>query len=148
MRIFLSLLFFVLLANLAHAQIAHDYMVGVSSDLIKTDNSGAFKKIQAGAEFNYFVHRRITVTTGFELWTADEISFVIGGRWFPTEDFFVRARGLVGTNEVSLGGGWVKPLNESFRFEATGDFYFKGEFAIRVGLHYVFRRNIKTLRAF
>lgn len=144
MRLLFILCFFLTTGSI-QAQIANDYMVGLSADLIKTDNDGKFlQKVQAGAEFNYFLHRRFTVTGGFEVWTADEISFVIGGRWYPTEDFFVRARGLVGENDLVLGAGWNKPLNASFRFEATGDFYFKGFFSIRAGISYVFRRTLKS----
>jgi hypothetical protein len=132
------------LSHSIHAQIANDYMVGISSDLIKTDADGIFKKVQAGAEFNYFLHRKATVTGGFELWTDDEIGFVIGGRWFPTEDFFVRARGIVGINDINIGGGWTQPLGEHFKFEAIGDFYFKGDFAIRVGINYIFRKKMTS----
>lgn len=133
---------FLLLTHLSYGQIAGDYMVGVSGDLIKTDTDGLLKKVQTGAEFNYFLHRKFTVSGGFELWTADEISFVIGTRWFATEDFFVRARGLVGENDINIGGGWTQPLGEHFKFEAIGDFYFKGDFAIRVGINYVFRQKV------
>lgn len=126
----------------AHAQIAHDYMINLHGDLIKTDLDAIFKKVQAGAEFNYYVHKRVTVTGGFEVWTADEISFVIGTRWYPMDDFFIRLRGLVGMNDVALGAGWTKPLIGNLKFEAMGDFYFQGDFAIRAGLAYVIRKKM------
>jgi hypothetical protein len=141
-RLVLIIPVILIITNAAQAQIANDYMVGISADLIKTDTDGMLKKVQAGAEFNYFLHRKVTVTGGFELWTDDEIGFVIGGRWFPTEDFFVRARGLVGINDVNIGGGWTQPLGEHFKFEAIGDFYFQGHFAIRAGINYVFRKKM------
>ena len=119
-------------------------MVGLGADLIKTDNDGFFQKVQAGAEFNYFIHKRFTVTGAFEVWTADEISFVLGARWYPVDEFFVRTRGFVGENDLAIGGGWVKPLGENFRFEVIGDFYFKGDFSIRTGINYVIRRKLTS----
>jgi hypothetical protein len=143
MRKFLIILFFALATHsITHAQIANDYMVGLGADLIKTDNDGLLKKAQIGAEFNYFLLKRFTVTGAFEVWTDDEISFVLGGRWYPVDEFFVRARGFVGANDLALGAGWVKPLGESFRFEVIADFYFEGQFAIRTGISYVIRKKM------
>ena len=34
-----------------------------------------------------------------------------------------------------------EPINDKLRFEAIGDFYFTGEFAIRAGVMYVLRRK-------
>jgi hypothetical protein len=65
----------------------------------------------------------------------------VGGRWYPVADAFVRARGFIGANDVSIGGGWVKPLKEHLRFEAIGDVYFDGQIAIRCGLSYTFPRK-------
>jgi len=53
----------------------------------------------------------------------------------------VRARGLIGENDLSLGAGWNQPLSESWRFEAIGDFYFTGEFAARLGAVYILRKK-------
>ncbi|MBL7857223.1 MAG: hypothetical protein JNM57_06000 [Cyclobacteriaceae bacterium] len=129
------------LISAAHSQIAHDYMIGGGLDLIKTDNHSFFGKAQLGTEFNYFLARPFTATAGFEFWTDDKISFVLGSRWYPIEDFFVRARGLIGENDLSLGAGWSKPLNDNLRFEAIGDFYFAGEFSIRAGVAYLIRKK-------
>jgi hypothetical protein len=126
---------------LSFGQIAGDYMVGLQMDIVKTDNTKIFDKAQFGAEVNYFVTKSFTGTTGFEIWTGDDVSFLIGARWFPTEDAFIRARGLIGENDLSIGGGWTKPINDRLRFEAIGDFYFKIDFSIRAGLVYIVRRN-------
>ena len=128
-------------AYLASAQIAKDMIVGGSFDVIKTDNDKFLDKAQFGGELNYFFTRHFTGTTGFEIWTGDDMSFIVGGRWYPVEEAFIRARGLIGENDFSLGGGWTKPLNENWKFEAIGDFYFEGEFAIRIGAAYVIRRK-------
>jgi hypothetical protein len=121
-------------------------MIGISGDLVKTDTEGLLKKAQTGAEINYFLHRKVTVTGGIDIWTGsdDKVSFIIGGRWFPTEDFFVRARGLVGQNDITIGGGWTQPINEHLKFEAIGDFYFKADFSIRIGINYIFRQKIEA----
>lgn len=144
MRKFLLLAFLAAITSCIHAQIANDFMIGAGADLIKTDNDGLFKKVQAGAEFNYFLHKRFTVTGAFEVWTDDEVSFVLGGRWYLVDEFFIRPRGLVGVNDLSVGAGWVKPLGEHFRFEVIGDFYFEGQFSIRTGINYVFRKKLKS----
>ena len=137
----LILLPLLLITGMASAQIAKDIIVGGSFDIIKTDNDKFLDKAQFGGELNYFFTRHITGTTGFEIWTGDDISFVVGGRWYPVEEAFVRARGLIGENDFSIGGGWTRPLNENWKFEAMADFYFEGEFAIRVGAVYIIRRK-------
>jgi hypothetical protein len=125
----------------SYSQIANDMMISGGFDLIKTDASGVFEKAQIGTEFNYFLDRKFTATAGFELWTYNKPSFVIGGRWYPIDELFLRARGLIGENDISIGAGWSKPLNDNFRFEAIGDFYFKIDFSVRAGISYVIRRK-------
>jgi hypothetical protein len=127
--------------ELCHGQIAGDYMVGIQADLVKTDNTQLFDKAQFGAEVNYFVTKNFTGTAGLEIWTGDELSFLLGARWFPSDEGFVRARALIGENDLSIGGGWVKPLNNNFRFEAIADFYFKVDFSIRAGMVYIIKRD-------
>jgi hypothetical protein len=124
------------------SQIAKDFMIGGAVDLIKSDQDGYFKRALGGVEVNYFFSRKFTGTGGMEYWTeGNEVSFVVGGRWFPVPEAFIRLRGLVGANDISIGGGWAKPLNENWRFEAIGDIYVEGHIAIRAGVAYVFRRR-------
>jgi len=108
-------------------------------DLIKSDNDGYFEKTQIGFEVNYFFLRRFTITTGVEVWTRDAPSFVIGTRWYPINNAFIRARGLYGQNEISIGAGWAKPMTEVLRFESMTDFYFSGNFTIRAGFAYIIK---------
>ena len=105
-------------------------------DLIKSDNDGYFEKWQVGLDVNYFFSRRFTITTGVEIWTRGEPSVIIGTRWYPTKDAYVRIRGLVGENDLSVGAGWAKPMTELLRFESMTDFYFTGNFTIRAGIAY------------
>jgi hypothetical protein len=122
------------------AQSNNDIMVSGSLDLIKTDYSSFLDKGQIGLEGNYFVVRHFAAGAGVELWTKQKSSFVMGMRWYPHDHVFVRVRGLIGDNDVSIGGGWVKPINDAWRFEAIGDFYVADtEFAIRAGLSYVIK---------
>ena len=141
MKSFFTLLLICVSLTTASAQIAKDFMVGGGLDLIKTDNDGFLQKVQLGFEGHYFVTRQITVSAGAELWSDDDSSLALGLRWFPVEEAFIRFRGLIGDNDLSIGGGWTKPINDKLKFEAIGDFYFEGEFAIRAGLMYVLRRK-------
>lgn len=138
------LLAFALTTLPSYSQIAKDIMIGSSLDLIKSNYDGLFEKIQLGAEMNYFISRKFTVTGGVEFWTqGEEISLVMGARWYPVAEAFLRMRGLVGANDIALGGGWAKPLNESWKFEAIVDYYFNGDIAIRAGFAYIIRRKTR-----
>jgi hypothetical protein len=131
----------MLLLSATHAfpQIAKDFLVGGGFDIIKTDNDGLARKAQVGFEGNYFITKQFTATGGLELWSDNKASLVMGGRWYPMENFFTRVRGLIGENDISFGAGWNKPIDKNWHFEAIGDFYFEGEFAVRAGLMYVIR---------
>ncbi len=141
MKPFAVLLFLFFTTN-SFSQIAKDFQLGIQVDLIKSDNDGFFEKIQSSAELNYFISRKFTATGGGEWWTdGNEVSFVIGGRWYPIPEAFIRLRGLIGANDICIGGGWAKPLNENWKFEAMGDIYSGGYIAIRAGFAYVIRRK-------
>ena len=137
--VLVSVALFVIVSS--KAQIANDVMVGGGFDLIKTDYNSFFDKAQIGGEVNYFITKDFTGTAGLEIWTADQLSFVIGGRYYPIDELFLRARGLIGVNDLSLGAGWTKPIGEKIRLEAMADFYFDLEFSVRIGFGYVFRKN-------
>ena len=122
------------------AQSNNDLMIGGSFDLIKTDYSSFLDKAQVGLEANYFVVRHFAASGGVELWTNQKSSFMMGMRWYPVDHVFVRIRGLIGANDVAIGGGWAKPINDTWRFEAMGDFYVADtEFAVRAGLSYLIK---------
>jgi hypothetical protein len=136
----LSLVSYAAYSQRPYSQQKNDFLVGGAFDLIKTDNEGFVQKAQVGGEFNYFFARRFAATAGLDIWANNTMSFVFGARCYPIEHFFVRTRGLIGKNDVSIGAGWTKPLGSNFQFEAIGDYYFENEFAIRVGLMYLIRR--------
>ena len=132
---FMALAFHSLLA-----QSTHDFLLSGGMDIIKTDNVKLFDKAQLGLEANYFVTRNFSVGAGAELWTRQKNSFVMGVRWYADDHLFFRFRGLIGTNDASIGIGWSKPLNEKWRFEGIGDFYFnQSAFGLRAGVSYLIR---------
>jgi hypothetical protein len=138
-RIIAAFAFFVCLS--AAAQSTKDILLGGAIDVLKTDNEKVFGKVQLGLEAHYFVLRRFAVGLGVEHWSQQPVtSFVMGARWYPADNIVVRFRGLTGANDVSLGGGWSKPLNSNFRVEIMGDFYFNSaDVALRLGGAYVFK---------
>ena len=86
------------------AQSTNDFLIAGAMDLIKTDNTKLFNKVQTGVEVNYFIQRNFAVGAGAEIWTQKN-SFMMGVRWYPTDNVFVRFRGLIGVND------WIsKPL--------------------------------------
>jgi hypothetical protein len=133
---------FILINSLSSmAQSSKDLLVSGSLDVIKTDYSRFLGKAQIGFEGNYFLLRQFSASAGAEIWTGDKSSFMMGMRWYPQDHFFFRFRGLIGQNDVAIGGGWAKPFGEGFRFEAMGDFYVdRSEFAIRAGIGYVIKQ--------
>jgi hypothetical protein len=129
------------LSYFSFAQEAGDILIGANADLIKSDNDGFFEKGQGGVEVNYYLSRKITGSSGIEWWMNDRISLVLGARWFPMDDAFIRIRGLIGEQDISVGAGWAKPVEKNFRIEAMADLYFSGHIAIRAGLAYMIKRK-------
>jgi len=135
-----ALIFFMVCSLAVQAQSTGDFMFSGGFDLLKTDYDKAFNKAQLGLEANYFLVRHVSLGAGVDIWTDQETSFVMGVRWYPADPFFVRFRGLIGANDAAIGGGWAKAINENWRVEAMGDFYFNGgEFGIRAGVSYVLK---------
>jgi hypothetical protein len=123
----------------AAAQSTNDLMVTGALDLVKTDIAEPFDKAQIGFELHYFVTRKFTTSAGLEIWTFRDESFVFGSRWYLNDSFFARFRALIGENDFSIGMGAAIPIQSPFRVEIMGDYYFRGEFALRAGLSYVIR---------
>lgn len=148
MRKLAILLTFVTLS--VTAQSTKDILAGASFDLIKSDYDKAFAKLQTGVEAHYFIERHFGVGLGFEMWSRHpksedfSASFVMGARWYPIDDFFVRARGFMGANDFAIGGGWSKPIKDVFRLEVMSDFYFaSADVGLRVGAAYVLKLKKK-----
>lgn len=136
----LPAIIFLFAAQITFGQTARDWLMASHMDLVKSDNDGYFEKVQISAEVNYFLSKEFTATAGVEYWTRGGFSAVVGTRWYPIKDAFLRLRGLGGgVNRLSIGGGFAKPMTEKLRFEALTDFYFGGDFTIRAGFAYMFR---------
>lgn len=124
------------------SQTTHDFMLGGGLDLIKTDIVTVFNKIQAGGEVNYFLTRDFALTGGFEIWSADQNSVVVGFRWYPVNNFLTRFRSLIGENDFGLGLGYSHPFSNVLRGEVTGDYYIvDNEFGLRVGVNFILNRG-------
>lgn len=137
-------LFVFLLLNgvstLAFSQRARQFMIAVHSDLIKSDNDGFFEKMQGGAEGAFYLSRKFAATSAIEWWTGDKIIVIPGVRFCPIDEAFVRIRALI-KEDLSIGGGFAKPLSDRWRIEAVADFYFEGQMAIRAGVAYGFGKH-------
>jgi hypothetical protein len=114
-------------------QRAQQFTIGVQADLIKSDNDGFFEKMQGGLEANYYFSRKFSATAGLEWWTEENLRLVVGVRFSPIDEAFIRMRGLPG-NDFSVGVGFAKPLSERIRIEAMSDLYLEGYIAIRAGI--------------
>jgi len=123
------------------AQTSSNIMVGGGLDLIKSDINGFAEKVQAGFEANYFINRSFSVSGGFEIWSSNNNSFMLGLRWYPVQKLFVRFRGLIGQDDVGIGAGYAHVLNANWRLEGIADYYLdQGELGLRLGVAYVIRK--------
>jgi hypothetical protein len=138
---FIVLVTVILLPLTAFSQDPGDILLGSHMDLIKSNNDGYFEGVQIGLEGNYFFSKKFAGTTGIEIWNRDGLSAVFGGRWYPSQDAYLRLRGLIGANDLSIGGGFAKPIGELIRIEAMSDFYFDGNFTIRAGFAFLIRKK-------
>jgi hypothetical protein len=137
---FVGLFYFILISAQVYSQYNDGVLIGSNLDLIKSDHDGYFEKVQVALEANYFLSEKFSATGGIEVWSRDGASAVMGTRWYPVQDAFVRLRGMIGkNNDISIGGGWAKPMTETLRFESMADFYFEGTFSIRAGFAVILR---------
>ncbi len=138
MKTFLLFVFVLISFGIATAQSTNDFLISGGFDFIKTDINKVFDKAQVGLEVNYFLQRKFAVGAGGEFWTRGANSFVLGARYYPTENIFVRVRGLIGGNNLALGAGYSKPIHKYWRLEAMGDIYLAHpDFALRGGVSYI-----------
>ena len=135
MRVLFLFIVFNVMALTTFSQRARQYMIGVHTDLIKSDNDGFLDKLQGGVEGSFYLSRKFAVTTAVEWWTGDKVVLIPGVRLCPIDEAFIRIRGLI-NEDVSVGGGFAKPLSDRWWIEAITDFYFEGHMAIRAGIVY------------
>ncbi len=130
--------FALFMCSFVSAQSTNDFLISGGFDFIKTDINKAFDKAQIGLEVNYFLQRKFAVGAGGEFWARGANSFVLGARYYPTENIFVRMRGLIGANNLAIGAGYSKPIHKYWRLEAMGDIYLAHpDIALRGGVSYI-----------
>jgi len=128
-------------ASMVKAQTSGNIMAGGGMDLIKSDINGFAEKVQVGFEANYFINRSFSVSGGFEIWSSNNNSFILGLRWYPVQKLFLRFRGLIGQDDVGIGAGYAHVLNANWRLEGITDYYLdQGELGFRIGAAYVIRK--------
>lgn len=126
----------LLISSIAFSQQRKSVLLSVSGDVYRTDNTGLFGKAQLGTELNYFVANRLTVSGGYEFWSAGQNPVTFGMRLYPINATFVRVRGLImNSPDVSLGIGAVNSLDNNWKIELIGDYFYNlGGFAFRLGV--------------
>ncbi len=125
-----------LLSATSYSQQAGQIMIGIQTDLIKSDNDSFGKKMQGGIEGAFYPTSKVALTASGEWWSSDRQAIaILGARIRPIEEAFLRARWLI-NKDASIGAGFSKPLSGNFFLEAMTDFYFEGNIAIRAGITY------------
>ncbi|MEM9829674.1 MAG: hypothetical protein AAF944_03505 [Bacteroidota bacterium] len=138
-RIFYLTVFLVLTySSVSQAQFLFNFGI----DAYKTDNRNPFEfvdKAQFSVEANYFLLSQLALTAGVEYWTApNRLSFIPGMRLYPLDPIFIRLRPLIsGEVDYAAGLGYARAINDAWRIEIIGDYYFeRGNAALRVGIGY------------
>lgn len=124
------------------AQKADEWFLSGGVDLYRTNNYGFVKKVQAGVEANYFLINRFSLTCGADIWQPGPVSFVVGGRIYPSEHFLLRGRGFINLagGDFAAGAGYTYQIVDKWNLEPFVDYYFiQKEFAIRIMITYVLK---------
>ncbi|HSI76191.1 MAG TPA: hypothetical protein VK957_09855, partial [Lunatimonas sp.] len=95
-----------------------------ASDIVRTDVPGVIRRYQLGLEGNYFYRHNLSVSGGYEFNYGQTNHVSLGGRYYPLEPLFVRARGLIGSNlDFALGAGYTHNISYRVRLEGMSDYY-------------------------
>lgn len=122
-----------------------NFMAGIAFDVVKSDFEDRIgNKLQGGVEIHYFLQQNFSVAIGTEMWTGNDskLSGVAGIRYYPLKNIFIRARGLIGVDDISAGVGFQKMLSEQWTVEGMADYYLQGNVAARIGITFLFVENI------
>ena len=131
-------LFFIVCLLVAGSSLSYgQLLISGGADVIKSDFVGVGEKVQMGAEYNYFIAKKFSLSAGLEFWTASPNSVALGIRYYPINPVFIRARGLIGNSDFAVGMGYWVGLSKQLRAEAALDYYVVDrDAALRVGLAY------------
>lgn len=99
-------------------------LVSSAIDVVRTDVPGVIRRYQAGVEGNYFYRNNLSVSGGYEFNYGQTNHVTLGGRYYPLESIFIRARGLLGSaSDFALGAGYTHNIGYRFRLEGMSDYY-------------------------
>jgi hypothetical protein len=120
------------------------FALATALDLLKSDFDEPLDKLQLGVEAHYFVLNKVAFSGGLEFWRRGNggvTPIMLGTRVYIVDPVFVRGRVLLANNnaEFAFGGGYSHKIASNWRFEGMGDYFVDaGEFALRVGILYLF----------
>ena len=107
-----------------------------AGDIVRTDVPGVIRRYQLGVEGNYFYRYNLSVSAGYEFNYGQNNHVTLGGRYYPLEPVFIRARGLLGSNsDFALGAGYTHNISYRVRLEGMSDYYMvSNAVGFRVGI--------------
>ncbi|MBS9525383.1 hypothetical protein KI659_15290 [Litoribacter alkaliphilus] len=117
-------LIFIFLSEVNAQQGEGTIMFAGGGDIIRTDVPGVFQRYQAGFEGHYFVRYFLSLSGGYEINSAGPNQVSLGSRVYFVDPFFVRVRGLLGSqSDLALGAGYSHNVGYRFRLEGIVDYY-------------------------
>ncbi len=99
-------------------------LISGAGDIVRTDVPGVIRRYQLGVEGNYFYRYNLSASGGYEFnyWQTNHVT--LGGRYYPLEPVFIRARGLLGSNsDFAMGAGYTHNISYRVRLEGMSDYY-------------------------
>lgn len=128
--------------SLAQAQIQpfDKWNFGFYADVAKSRQEGFLEHLQTAAEVNYHPFRKVSITSGFEYWSAYIGLGIVGGaRYYPHKNVFVRIRRIFFINSNAIGAGYKKSIGKSWNGEVMIDYYSEETIAARIGVSYTLK---------
>ncbi|WP_158860877.1 hypothetical protein [Lunatibacter salilacus] len=121
---FISLIWLGVNADAFGQQAEGSMLVSSAIDVVRTDVPGVIRRYQLGVEGNYFYRHNLSVSGGYEFNYGQTNHVTLGGRYYPLEPLFIRARGLIGSSsDFALGAGYTHNISYRVRLEGMSDYY-------------------------
>lgn len=99
-------------------------LFSAAGDIVRTDVPGVIRRYQLGVEGNYFYRYNLSASGGYEFNFGQTNHVTLGGRYYPLESIFIRARGLLGfSSDFALGAGYTHNISYRVRLEGMSDYY-------------------------
>lgn len=99
-------------------------LVSGAVDVVRTDVPGVIRRYQLGLEGNYFYRHNLSLSGGYEFNYGQPNHVTLGGRYYPLEPLFIRARGLIGSQvDFAAGAGYTHNISYRVRLEGMSDYY-------------------------